>query len=92
MNLRKEPSELAKRYIDASLQARARRGAPAPSKAAYARALRLARVAMEERGRFLPGWLLRYMYRPLIPATVSLFAKASNKRSTSAGPIDKTAA
>jgi hypothetical protein len=48
MNLPKEPSELAKQYIDASLQARARRGAPAPSKAAYARALRLARAAMEE--------------------------------------------
>ncbi len=48
MNLPKEPSELAKQYIDASLQARARRGAPAPSKAAYARAVRLARAAMEE--------------------------------------------
>lgn len=47
-----------------------------------------ARVALEERGRFLPGWLLRYLYRPLIPATVSVFAKASNKRSGSAGSID----
>jgi DMSO/TMAO reductase YedYZ molybdopterin-dependent catalytic subunit len=36
-----------------------------------------ARVAMEERGRVLPGWLLRYLYRPLIRPTVLLFAKAS---------------
>ena len=36
-----------------------------------------ARVALEERGRVLPGWLLRYLYRPLIPSTVSRFAKAS---------------
>ena len=45
----KEPSELAKRYIDASLQARARQGRSAkPSKAAYARAVKLARAAIEE--------------------------------------------
>jgi DMSO/TMAO reductase YedYZ molybdopterin-dependent catalytic subunit len=25
-----------------------------------------ARVALEERGQFLPGWLLRYVFRPLI--------------------------
>jgi DMSO/TMAO reductase YedYZ molybdopterin-dependent catalytic subunit len=25
-----------------------------------------ARVALEERGQFLPGWLLRYLFRPLI--------------------------
>ena len=29
-----------------------------------------ARVAYEERGRYFPGWLLRYLYRPLINATV----------------------
>jgi DMSO/TMAO reductase YedYZ molybdopterin-dependent catalytic subunit len=39
-----------------------------------------ARVAMEERGRVLPGWVLRYLYRPLIPGTVSLFARESEKR------------
>jgi hypothetical protein len=44
MNLAKDPSEQAKRFIDASLQGRARR----PSKAAYAKALRLAREAIEE--------------------------------------------
>ena len=26
-----------------------------------------ARVALEERGRWVPGWLLRYLYRPLFP-------------------------
>ena len=35
-----------------------------------------ARVALEERGRGAPGWLLRYLYRPLVPATVEQFAKA----------------
>jgi phage gp16-like protein len=49
MRLAKEPSELAKRYIDASLQARARQGRSGkPSKAAYARAVKLARAAIEE--------------------------------------------
>jgi hypothetical protein len=44
MNLAKDPSEQAKRFIDASLQGRARR----PSKAAYAKAIRLAREAIED--------------------------------------------
>ena len=35
-----------------------------------------ARVALEERGRGVPGWLLRYVYRPLISVTVAQFAKA----------------
>jgi DMSO/TMAO reductase YedYZ molybdopterin-dependent catalytic subunit len=35
-----------------------------------------ARVALEERGRGAPGWLLRYLYRPLVPGTVARFAKA----------------
>jgi len=39
-----------------------------------------ARVALEERGRMLPGWLLRFLYRPLIQGTASLFAKASSDR------------
>jgi DMSO/TMAO reductase YedYZ molybdopterin-dependent catalytic subunit len=33
-----------------------------------------ARVALEERGRGLPGWLLRRLYRPLIGPTVARFA------------------
>jgi DMSO/TMAO reductase YedYZ molybdopterin-dependent catalytic subunit len=32
-----------------------------------------ARVAFEERGQWVPGWLLRYLYRPLIRPTVSRF-------------------
>jgi len=44
MRLAKDPSEQAKRFIDASLRGRAGR----PSKAAYARAIRLAREAIEE--------------------------------------------
>ena len=35
-----------------------------------------ARVALEERGRLAPGWLLRYLYRPLVTGTVASFAKA----------------
>ncbi|WP_271007891.1 molybdopterin-dependent oxidoreductase [Paucibacter sp. B51] len=35
-----------------------------------------ARVAHEERGRWLPGWLLRWLYRPLVTFTVRRFAKA----------------
>lgn len=35
-----------------------------------------ARVALEERGRGVPGWLLRVAYRPLIPGTVARFARA----------------
>ncbi|MFK8029391.1 MAG: molybdopterin-dependent oxidoreductase [Gammaproteobacteria bacterium] len=38
-----------------------------------------ARVALEERGRVASGWLLRYLYRPLIGSTVKLFAKESAK-------------
>lgn len=34
-----------------------------------------ARVALEERGRGIPGWLLRYVYRPLIRVTAAQFAK-----------------
>jgi DMSO/TMAO reductase YedYZ molybdopterin-dependent catalytic subunit len=32
-----------------------------------------ARVALEERGLWFPGWLLRRLYRPLIPSTVKAF-------------------
>lgn len=35
-----------------------------------------ARVALEERGRGAPGWLLRCLYRPLISNTSARFAKA----------------
>jgi hypothetical protein len=42
--LAKDPSEQAKKFIDASLQGRSK----PPSKAAYTRAVRLARAAIEE--------------------------------------------
>ena len=32
-----------------------------------------ARVALEERGRWFPGWLLRHLYRPLVPSTAERF-------------------
>lgn len=38
-----------------------------------------ARVAFEERGRGLPGWFYRYLYRPLIPSTVRIFAQATER-------------
>jgi hypothetical protein len=44
MTLAKDPSEQAKRFIDSSLRGRSR----PPSKAAYARAIKLARQAIEE--------------------------------------------
>ncbi len=45
----KDSSQLAREYIDGTLKARASLGHSAkPSKAAYARAIRLARVAMDE--------------------------------------------
>lgn len=34
-----------------------------------------ARVAHEERGRWFPGWLFRYLYRPLIGSTVRIMNK-----------------
>ena len=42
--LAKDPSEQAKKFIDGSLKGRSK----APSKAAYARAIKLARTAIEE--------------------------------------------
>jgi DMSO/TMAO reductase YedYZ molybdopterin-dependent catalytic subunit len=35
-----------------------------------------ARVAYEERGRGAPGWLFRYLYRPLVKPTVRRFRRA----------------
>jgi hypothetical protein len=44
MTVAKDPSEQAKRFIDASLKGRTK----PPSKAAYARAVKLARQAIED--------------------------------------------
>ncbi len=35
-----------------------------------------ARVAFEERGRGVPGWLLRFLYRPLVKPTMRLFERS----------------
>ena len=49
MTLAKDSSQLAKQFIDASLKARGQNGRTRPpSKAAYTRAIRLARQAIEE--------------------------------------------
>jgi len=45
-----------------------------------------ARVAQEERGRWLPGWLLRYVYRPFIPRTVATFERALKDAGTADDP------
>ncbi len=39
-----------------------------------------ARVAFEERGQGVPGWLLRWLYRPLIRPTAARFARALNEQ------------
>jgi DMSO/TMAO reductase YedYZ molybdopterin-dependent catalytic subunit len=39
-----------------------------------------ARVALEERGRGLPGRLLRYLYRPLIRPTIARFRSALDQK------------
>jgi hypothetical protein len=39
-----------------------------------------ARVALEERGRGLPGWLLRRLYQPLTEPTARQFARALEAR------------
>ncbi len=45
-----------------------------------------ARVALEERGRVLPGWLLRFLYRPLVGPTIRRFrAELVRHRAAEAG-------
>ena len=44
-----------------------------------------ARVALEERGQWVPGWLLRHLYRPLIRPTVARFSQAMQQRLQSSG-------
>lgn len=44
-----------------------------------------ARVALEERGRGVPGILLRYLYRPLVGPTIRRFARASASRPAEGG-------
>jgi DMSO/TMAO reductase YedYZ molybdopterin-dependent catalytic subunit len=42
-----------------------------------------ARVRQEERGRWISGWILRYLYRPLISGTEKKFRKAMEKYESS---------
>ncbi len=44
-----------------------------------------ARVAEEERGRGVPGIVLRYLYRPLVGPTIRRFARASASRPAERG-------
>jgi DMSO/TMAO reductase YedYZ molybdopterin-dependent catalytic subunit len=44
-----------------------------------------ARVAYEERGQWIPGWVLRYLYRPLVRPTVLRFEQALKEHLDSAG-------
>ena len=44
-----------------------------------------ARVALEERGRWLPGWLLRHVYRPFISSTADKFRVGMLKHKQSQG-------
>lgn len=39
-----------------------------------------ARVSHEERGQWIPGWVLRYLFRPLIARTERAFRSAMNKK------------
>ncbi len=39
-----------------------------------------AHVALEERGRFFPGWMLRYLYKPLVKPTRNRFSRAMKNR------------
>jgi DMSO/TMAO reductase YedYZ molybdopterin-dependent catalytic subunit len=46
-----------------------------------------ARVALEERGQWVPGWVLRRLYRPLIASTVARFERAmAQRRAAGSGP------
>jgi DMSO/TMAO reductase YedYZ molybdopterin-dependent catalytic subunit len=38
------------------------------------------RVALEERGRFLPGWAYRHIYRALIAGTLAHYERAAEQR------------
>ena len=41
-----------------------------------------ARVAFEERGTGVPGWLLRYLYRPMVRPGIWLFQRALKRHTT----------
>jgi DMSO/TMAO reductase YedYZ molybdopterin-dependent catalytic subunit len=43
------------------------------------------RVVLEERGRFLPGWIYRYIYRAFVPSTLAWYARAAQPPGASSG-------
>ena len=47
-----------------------------------------ARVAFEERGKGVPGPILRYLYRPLVRPTISRFRRAIRQQATVSEPSD----
>ena len=50
-----------------------------------------ARVALEERGQGLPGWLLRRLYRPLIGPTAAYFERTLQQRQGAASsPMERS--
>ena len=48
-----------------------------------------ARVANEERGQWVPGWVLRYLYRPLVRPTALRFEQALQQHLKSVGRDDQ---
>ena len=48
-----------------------------------------ARVAYEERGQWVPGWLLRYLYRPLVRSTALHFEQTLQRHLKSIGRDEK---
>lgn len=47
------------------------------------------RVALEERGQWFPGWLLRYAYRPFIKPTVEKFERETSRHLDRLGDADR---
>lgn len=47
-----------------------------------------ARVAFEERGKGVPGWLLRYLYRPIVRPGIWLFRRALNQHLSARSRVD----
>lgn len=48
-----------------------------------------ARVALEERGQLLPGWLLRYLFRPLVEPTIRRIKRAAAGLSAAGRDVER---
>ena len=53
---------------------------PAAAPSARRSRIRAAGSRYEERGRFLPGWVYRHIYRALVPGTLAHFERAAQRR------------